>query len=106
MKGRYVFVMTNSDPNIGDIEIYTSENASPKKGTFIYKRDAERQFFTLDVDGEKYIYDFSGYREPKLKDEAIVPTMFVQDLTQQYKETYPALERAHTIQGLIYQRKR
>lgn|GEM_PF-883154 len=102
-KGKYVFIRSNKDNNIGDIEVYPNTGGKTLKGTYKYSGN-ETRTFTINIGDNTHIYEYLMYNGSLLRNEVLVPMMFREDLTEKFKEKYPAVEKAYAIQGMIQER--
>lgn len=102
--GRYEFTFTSKDAeNEGEVVIYPSWSAKSRKGTFSVKRvsigyQQGADQYTIKVDDEEWIFVDMPYFNPNTRALPIYHRMFTEDVTEKYKEEYPALEAAWAMQ--------
>lgn len=110
VKDQYEFSYTNSESTEGIVEFRTSapEHA---KGTFsIMKKQDYNPFktysytITIKIGQQEYTYDYGEYGavlETRMNYKpSLPPMMLVEDVTDMFKEKYPAMEKALVVQVL------
>ena len=109
--GRYKFVFNSLNSDEGEVTLYLSKTPDTQKGTFSYERvtnesGATYTKITLLIGEKKWIYDLKPYYNPLTRStgggDHMVPLMFVEDVTAQYKEEFPALERAQALHAIVW----
>lgn len=83
----YKFIYTTGELSKGKVVLYMDN--SKKEGTF--ESTADRNGYTLNVDGIQMIYQISRAYP---RSEMMIPYAFLEDVTDQYKAEYPNLEQA------------
>lgn len=106
-RGLYIFEYTNKERTEGLVNLYSSGPDVPKVPFKIEKKGGTRPEYrysermTINVDEEEYVYDFGDYNQIPTS-RASMPinyySMFVEDVTNMFKEKYPAMEKAYAIQ--------
>ncbi len=105
--GKYILIFSNENTSEGEVEIYPSESTGPVKGTFKRERKPieeglSYEEYTIRTEKNTYTYIFTNYNSG-LRSTERVRLMFVEEVTDRYKEKYPELEKAYAVQGLIGQ---
>ena len=101
--GKYKFIYTDKTYQKGNIEIYKNSDARAQDGTFVQvtKQDESVSYLetTITVGQTNYVYEF-GANVGLARNDMQVPMRFLEDVTDIYKEKYPAMEKAYAIQVL------
>ncbi|NDV82509.1 hypothetical protein [Bacteroides sp. 51] len=106
--GMYIFEYTDKNKTEGTVDLYSSAPDVPKVPFKIEKKPGNKPEYryletvTINAGEEEYMYDFGVYNGmPHTRDTGPArPGMFVEDVTDLFKEKYPAMEKAYTIQVL------
>lgn len=106
-KDQYVFTFTDQGNTEGRVEFCTS---APEyvKGTFRFDMKMGHnpgyhyvRTIMMKIGEKEYVYDFGVYSNTLgTRMDYTPPYMFVDDVTEKFKEKYPALEKAWVVQKL------
>jgi len=105
-QGRYEFTYSNPNENGGEVKIYPTVTTSRYiKGTFLQENiETEDGGYynqiTIRVEEKEWILVNTHYFNPNTRAiDTSYPMMFVENVTDKFKQQYPALEKAYAMQA-------
>ena len=99
-KGKYELIHCNCNNNIGCIKIYPAQTGESIEGEFQYETKENAGLYTIKTKDKTYSYHFTTFGKLDAKSTPAPLFQFTEDVTDKYKQAYPALEKAYAIQGL------